>query len=353
MIVRYGMAVCLALLLVCLALLLWLVAPAGAAAQCVPPACVNNVAGKVLMLSNGPAAVQLVQPVTGPVNLATDRIEFTYDTLETAQDAEVNGTLPCPSPFENILTCSLVTPTVEAAAAMTIRASVGRCFDPTCTTAPAMFPTTVVSPTVAMIDNITCSATPARCVTAPLARILPNLGTGGVFLLRLSRERLPNFHESVWSDPVIFLVPGGDPLPLPKIDCVPGPWDPWSAWLPLDPQIVPPMLTRIRTREIVRPAANGGIECSPLLERELMLLTPPAIPKFCRYIKAGTTTVQTIAEGTVISGTNQMATQSTRMAILVGWGFELNKTTCLTAAGPSTNRACQTVHVEATCRGLP
>jgi hypothetical protein len=296
-------------------------------AQCLPPACVNNIVGKILMLESGPPGLQLRAEVAvdGTIDPATASLHWNFDPDYLFEDAtQAPGTPPIP-----------FTPNAAAAAAMTYRIS-------------TELGASVISRTVILPANVTCSQALLECWTGPLINSIPNLNTGGTFTLRLSWEHLPQFHESTWSDPVTFTVTGGVPVPVP-VNCVLSDWIAWGPWLPRDPQVIPPELARIRTREILTPASNGGTCLGALIEMETMPLVPVPIPTFCRYVKSGSTVVQTVAAGTLIQGTNQLATQGTRLAILVSWGFELNATKCLAAV----NGLCQTVHVEATCRGLP
>jgi len=301
--------------------------PSPVSAQCLPPACEGNIAGKIHMLQPGPFAVSLQGEVEpgGTLDPTRASLHWTFDPTYLFADA----TQPPDAPP------ILMTPDAFAASSMTYRAQIQNAQTGTASV---------------IINNVTCDQALLECWTGPLLSALPGLSNGGTFTVSLSWEKLPQFHQSTWSAPVLFTVLGGQPPPPPPgVNCVPGEWSAWSPWVPQEPQVVPPMLIRMRTREILAPASGGGADCFPLLQTETMLLTPPPISAFCRYVKPGTTVVQTVAAGTRIVGTNQMATQSTRMAVLVGWGFELNATKCLTAL----NGACQTVHVEATCRGLP
>lgn len=73
---------------------------------------------------------------------------------------------------------------------------------------------------------------------------------------------------------------------------------------------------------------------------------PPPPEGFCRYIKPGETTVQTLTIGTHVRGTNQIKTQVLRSPILWGWGFKITY-------DPRTPQPGVTVLTDAECVGLP
>ena len=315
-----------------LTLLLLLVA-GSASAQCLPPACVNNIAGKVLMLAGGSAGVRLVSvqvDPAAPIDPTTAYLAWDFDPTETAQDANANGGLPCPTPFENILTCSLLTPTPLDAALMTYRVS-------------TLDSSTVISPTVIMVANVNCS--PAMCWTPPLIRILPNLGNGGSFVLRLSRETLPRFHESAWSEPVSFRTLGAeDPPPPPPPVCAVSEWQEWSPWAPFVPQVSPPKETRHRNRTITNAPCVGAPFLTETANRDL-LVTPPV--KTCTYMAPGSNVFQQRNVGDVIEGNNYSPQgRGQRMDQLFSWGWAVS-------GFPIRDQAGIGAHLKATCVGLP
>jgi len=104
------------------------------------------------------------------------------------------------------------------------------------------------------------------------------------------------------------------------VDCVLSQWSVWSAWAPVNAT----QEGRTRTRTVITPAANGGAACpSPLLEtetRDIVIAPPPAT---CRYIAPGSTVVQQRPIGTVIRGTNQIATQAARWPLFLSWWWRI------------------------------
>lgn len=310
------------------------------AQTCLPPACVNNVAGKVVALPVGPS-IQLVQAVpSAVVDLQTAHLEFDYDPLETAQDATANGTLPCPAPHADILTCSLVTPTALDAARWTYRIAVGECRDPACETV-GMLTVTIASPTLITADSMSCRVSPTTCFSAPLSHILPNLGGPGTFRLVMSREAPPRFRESAWSDPVIFTVVGAQEPPPPVPICVAGEFQEWSPWTPIVGSN-PPMESQHRNRVITNQPCTGA-ELLTLTEvhNRPVLIAPPV--KTCTYMAPLSQVLQQRNVGDVIEGNNFSAIgRGQRMDQLFIWGWKVEGYPIVGGA-----------HLRATCLGLP
>lgn len=300
--------------------------PVFSDAQCRPPECINNIRGKVSSLIPGSSGLRLAQNAPGPIDPSKAYIVFDADTMEMADDA----TLPC-------CTKILVTPTAADASAFTYRIS-------------TMDSITIISPTVIMVANVTCSLKELNrieCFTPPLSQILPNLQNGKEYTIKLSRERLPQFHESVWSEPATFTTQGGVIEPPKPIDCVVSEWQEWSPFSPIPP--IPPatvstLESRHRNRTIIVQPMNGGLACPFLIETETrnIIVTPPV--KQCMYIPLGGTVNVPKDVGTVIETSQQLITNRFRNNNFLTWGWKVDDYYQLNGNFD---------HIKITCRGLP
>lgn len=290
--------------------LLLLAGPASA--QCLAPRCSGNVSGTVLMLGTGPR-VRLAgaQGTGGVIDSRTAYLAWDFDPTETAQDAT--------SATPKLL---VVTPTPADAAAMTYVLSnnyAGR----------------------VIVTGVTCTA--VQCQTPPLAIAYPAVLKGGPFMLRVSREKLPQFHESVASEPGVMFttVVDGGPPPPPVI-CMAGTFREWSLWAPI-PLTSPPREERHRDRDILNRPCVGTPN---LLEVETrpILITPPV--KTCTYMAPASTVFQTRNVGDVVEGNNYSPQgRGQRMDQLMAWGFKVE--------GFALDKDSAAVHIKATCVGLP
>jgi len=295
---------------VSLALLLVAAQASPVRAQCLPPACVNNIAGKVFALADGPPVV-LAQASPGPfTDPRTAYLMWDFDPTELVLDA----TAPPGSPP------ILAAPTPAAAAALTYRALGNFANQPI------------------VIPGVTCAGT--SCRTPPLATFLPELLKGGTFPIYVTRAGPPRFLESVASNPVTATtLADGAPVP---IACVVSEWAEWSPWAPISSTLE----SQHRNRTVIMPAANGGAPCPFLTETSTRNITTAPPVKTCPYMAPTSTVFQTRNVGDVIEGNNYSPLgRGTRMDQLFAWGFEVT--------GYPINSLGTAVHLKATCRGLP
>lgn len=296
--------------------------PTFSSAQCVPPSCVNNIRGKVVSLPMSVAVLSLGgQTASEPIDINKAYLVWSLDTTNTADDL----TLPCCTPV-------LVNPDLISAASSTYRIS-------------TMDSITVISPTVIMINNVSCSFSPLPntidCKSAPLAQILPNLGIGGTFTLRISLERLPKIHESIYSDPVTFTV--GQIITPPPVQCIASEWEEWSPYFPVPP-IPPATKSTLETRHRNRIITNMPCINPPFLvetETRNIPIAPPI--KQCPYIATGGTVNVPKNVGTVIETFRQPVLQRARVGTFLYWFWkvEINPIDA------------QFDHIKVTCQGPP
>lgn len=240
-------------------LILLLIIPSSVYSQ----TCPGNICGKVLALMNGPP-VRLSQAGGTDAYLVWD-----FDPAETAIDATNGNTI-------------LVSPNATVAQSFIYRLFA---------TGPG------ISQPISIIPNVTCFGN--SCKSPSIVSLLPITANGGTFTFKVSREKLPQFHESVFSDPVIFIAETIEPPPTP-VDCVVSEWQEWSPWASFVPQVIPPMETRHQNRTVLVQPMNGGLPCPFLVstENRPLSIVPPI--KTCNYIPLNGTVVQDKPVGTII-----------------------------------------------------
>lgn len=236
---------------------------------------------------------------------------------------DMQPSLECSGSDPVVCVTKPITPSEEAAEALTYRVHL-----------IGVNGTVVNLPPYTHAVGITCSAMARFCQTQQhLDELNPQLATHvGQWTMTITREGLPVFSESAPSNEIAYFSTDPQAPPAPNVDCV---LSAFSAWSQVD------ATHEHRTRTVVTAPSGTGMACGPL--EEVRMITPPA--GFCRYIKPGETVVQTLAIGTHVKGTNQIATQATRWPILLGWGFAIN-------ADPRTPQPGVTVLIDAVCVGL-
>jgi len=290
-----------------------LVIPSSVFAQCIPPECINNIRGKVVFIPSFSSSLRLAgQALEEPIDISRAYLEWDFNSTDMADDM----TLPCCVSIP-------VTPTPLDASMMTYRVS-------------GVDATTIISPTILMINNVTCSL--MACWTPPLIRILPNLGRGGTFTIRISREWLPRFHESIWSDPVSFTV--GQIIDPPPPICIVSQFEEWSPWTPVIPPTPPVIETRHRNRVITNAPCVGTPNLTEVENRNI-LVAPPV--KQCPYVATGQTVNVPKNVGTVIETFRQPVSNRARVGTFLYWYWKVE-------INPIDS---QFDHIKVTCQGPP
>jgi len=244
-------------------------------------------------------------------------LTFDFDPTELSDDQ----TLPC-------CTKILVTPLPGDAELFTYRLSI---------VSP------LISRFIRIITGVTC--TEGGCRTLPILSMLPEAIDGKTYVLQLSREKQPKFHESAYSNSVSFTTTAIPPPPVP-VNCVVSEWQEWSpfiAILPVPPATVSTLEIRHRNRTVIIPASNGGAPCPFLTETETrnIIVSPPV--KQCMYIPLGGTVNVPKDVGTIIETSRQLITNRFRNNAFLTWGWKVDDYYQIDGNFD---------HIRITCRGL-
>ncbi len=81
-----------------------------------------------------------------------------------------------------------------------------------------------------------------------------------------------------WTSRIVAVTVPPQPPTTEPVNCVVGEWGPWSEWMPISPTVE----SRMRTRAIVTPPANGGAACPSLTETETRPIQAPGTKRLLR-----------------------------------------------------------------------